>query len=145
MKIAYRQNTNGDIPANSKDIIFDLTSKAIYARGVEFKTKYDLATESTNGLMSANDKKIIKKAVVIKDTTNGITTITNTNDEEIYPKTTAKAVIINNTNLEDYLNSTRIILDDRPTKDSQNGVKSGGVYSEIEEVVGAIYTNLKQI
>jgi hypothetical protein len=40
---------------------------------------------------------------------------------------------------------TKLTLDERPTKNSINGVKSGGVYDEIEDVVGVIYTNLKQV
>jgi hypothetical protein len=52
--------------------------------------------------------------------------------------------VINDTNLEDYLEN-KLTLDERPTKDSVNGVQSGGVYDELENVVGAIYTNLKQV
>ena len=94
--------------------------------------------------MSPDDKKIIKASAIVQNTVDDVTTITNVDNTVIYPKTIAKAVVINNTNLEDYL-ETRLALDDRPTKDSINGVKSGGVYAEIEDVVGVIYTNLKQV
>lgn len=94
--------------------------------------------------MSVNDKRIVQAAAIIKETTDEVSSLTNVDDTPIYPKTIAKAVIINNTNLEDYLND-KLTLDERPTKDSINGVKSGGVYAEFEDVVGVIYTNLKQV
>ena len=94
--------------------------------------------------MSADDKRIIQTAAIIKETIDEVSTITNIDNTPIYPKTIAKAVIINNTNLEDYLNN-KLTLDERPTKDSIKGVKSGGVYAEFEDVVGVIYTNLKQV
>lgn len=109
-----------------------------------FRSASLLATDTDHGLMSSNDKILLKKTVIIQNTENEISNLINTENIIIYPKTKAKAVIINNTNLEDYL-ETKLTLDERPTKNSTNGVQSGGVYDEIEEIVGVIYTNLKQL
>lgn len=108
-----------------------------------FRSASLLATDADHGLMSAQDKKLLKQAIVVQEIEDGIATLAN-NNNPIFPKTTAKAVIINNTNLENYLEQ-KLNLDERPTKGSTNGVQSGGVYDEIEEVVGVIYTNLKTV
>ena len=108
-----------------------------------FRSASLLDTDSDHGLISAQDKKLLKQAIVVQEIEDGIATLAN-NNNPIFPKTTAKAVIINNTNLENYLEQ-KLNLDERPTKGSTNGVQSGGVYDEIEEVVGVIYTNLKTV
>lgn len=109
-----------------------------------FRSESLLATDTDHGLMSLNDKKLLKQTVIIQNKENEISILTDTENSIIYPKTKAKAVIIDNTNLEEYL-ETKLTLDERPTKNSTNGVQSGGVYDEIEEIVGVIYTNLKQV
>jgi hypothetical protein len=108
-----------------------------------FRSASLLATDADHGLMSAQDKQLLKQAAVVKEIQDGVATLMN-NDEIIYPKTIAQAIVIDNTNLENYLEQ-KLTLDERPTKDSTKGVQSGGVYDEIEEVVGVIYTNLKQV
>lgn len=109
-----------------------------------FRSESLLATDTDHGLMSSNDKKLLKQTVIIQNKENEISVLIDTENSIIYPKTKAKAVIIDNTNLEEYL-ETKLTLDERPTKNSTNGVQSGGVYDEIEEIVGVIYTNLKQV
>lgn len=126
------------LPITRAELILDSEGKQA------FRSAKLLATADQPGLMSSDDKRIIQTAAIIKETVNGVSTLTTVNDTPIYPQTIAKAVIINNTNLEDYLN-TKLILDERPTKDSVNGVQSGGVYADIEDVVGVIYTNLKEV
>lgn len=126
------------LPITRAELILDSEGKQA------FRSTFFTATVEQPGLMSPDDKKIIKASAIVQNTVDDVTTITNVDNTVIYPKTIAKAVVINNTNLEDYL-ETKLTLDDRPTKDSMNGVKSGGVYAEIEDVVGAIYTNLKQV
>lgn len=108
-----------------------------------FRSASLTATDAEPGLMSPDDKKTLRNAVTVEEVEEDVVVL-NYRNATVYPKTVAKAVIINNTNLEDFLEN-KLTLDDRPTKDSVNGVKSGGVYAEIEDVVGVIYTNLKQV
>ena len=108
-----------------------------------FRSASLLATDADHGLMSSQDKQLLKQAVIVQEIQDGVAILLNENTA-IYPQTVARAVIINDTNLETYLEQ-KLTLDERPTKDSANGVQSGGVYAEIEEVVGVIYTNLKQV
>ena len=138
-KVLLKDSDNIELlPITRAELILDSEGKQAF-RSVQL-----LATTDLPGLMSVNDKRIVQAAAIIKETTDKISSLTNVDDTPIYPKTIAKAVIINNTNLEDYLND-KLTLDERPTKDSINGVKSGGVYAEFEDVVGVIYTNLKQV
>lgn len=131
------QNNEFILPVTRGELVLDSSGNQAF-RSASF-----IATEEYNGLMSSEDKKIIKKAIIIKETSDDITIISN-DGNDINPKTIAKAVVIKETNLEDYLEE-KLTLDERPTKNSVNSVKSGGVYDEIEEVVGTIYTNLKQV
>ncbi len=108
-----------------------------------FRSASLLATDADHGLMSSQDKTTLRQAVIVQTVEDNVATVTN-NNNVIYPKTIAKAVVINNTNLENYLEQ-KLTLDEKPTKNSTNGVQSGGVYTEIEEVVGVIYTNLKEV
>lgn len=133
MRIAYSQDPNLVVNSDNKDLIFDLANKNIYAHGTKFTT------------LAETDTKIIRTAVVIDSVENNIAVVTDTQGNEIYPQTTADAVIMGGSNLTNYLEQNKIILDERPTKNSTNGVQSGGIYAELEEVVGVIYTNLKQI
>lgn len=126
------------LPITRAELILDSSGKQA------FRSASLIATEDQPGLMSPDDKKLLRNAIIVQNTINDITTIADINNTTIYPKTIAKAVVIHDTNLEDYL-ETKLTLDERPTKNSINGVKSGGVYDEIEEVVGVIYTNLKQV
>lgn len=126
------------LPITRAELILDSEGKPA------FRSAKLLATADQPGLMSPEDKRIIHTAAIIKKTENGISELSSVEETPIYPKTIAKAVVINNTNLEDYLEN-KLTLDARPTKDSMNGVQSGGVYDELEDVVGAIYTNLKQV
>ena len=138
-KVLLKDSDNIELlPITRAELILDSEGKQAF-RSVQL-----LATTDLPGLMSVNDKRIVQAAAIIKETTNEVSSLTNVDDAPIYPKTIAKAVIINNTNLEDYLNN-KLTLDERPTKDSIKGVKSGGVYAEFEDVVGVIYTNLKQV
>ena len=138
-KVLLKDSDNIELlPITRAELILDSEGKQA------FRSAQLLATADLPGLMSVNDKRIVQAAAIIKETINEVSSLTNVDDTPIYPKTIAKAVIINNTNLEDYLND-KLILDERPTKDSINGVKSGGVYAEFEDVVGVIYTNLKQV
>lgn len=138
-KVLLKDSDNIELlPITRAELILDSEGKQA------FRSAQLLATTDLPGLMSVNDKRIVQAAAIIKETTDEISSLTNVDDTPIYPKTIAKAVIINNTNLEDYLND-KLTLDERPTKDSINGVKSGGVYAEFEDVVGVIYTNLKQV
>lgn len=126
------------LPITRAELILDSEGKQA------FRSAKLLATADQPGLMSSDDKRVIQTAAVIKETVNEVSTLTTVDETPVYPKTIARAVIVNNTNLEDYLN-TKLTLDERPTKGSVNGVQSGGVYAEIEDVVGAIYTNLKEV
>lgn len=138
-KVLLKDSDNIELlPITRAELILDSEGKQA------FRSAQLLATTDLPGLMSVNDKRIVQAAAIIKETTDEVSSLTNVDDTPIYPKTIAKAVIINNTNLEDYLND-KLTLDERPTKDSINGVKSGGVYAEFEDVVGVIYTNLKQV
>lgn len=138
-KVLLKDSDNIELlPITRAELILDSEGKQA------FRSAQLLATTDLPGLMSVNDKRIVQAAAIIKETTNEVSSLTDVDDTPIYPKTIAKAVIINNTNLEDYLND-KLTLDERPTKDSVNGVKSGGVYAEFEDVVGVIYTNLKQV
>lgn len=133
MRIAYSQDPNLVVNQDNKDLIFDLANKNIYAHGTRFATVLE------------SDRAILNNAVVIASAEDNVAIITDVQGNEVYPKTTAEAVMIGDNNLTTYLEVNKITLDERPTKNSKNGVQSGGVYAEIEEVVGAIYTNLKQI
>ena len=126
------------LPITRAELILDSEGKQA------FRSAKLLATADQPGLMSSDDKRVIQTAAVIKETVNEVSTLTTVDETPVYPKTIARAVIVNNTNLEDYLN-TKLTLDERPTKGSVNGVQSGGVYAEIEDVVGVIYTNLKEV
>ena len=138
-KVLLKDSDNIELlPITRAELILDSEGKQA------FRSAQLLATADLPGLMSANDKRIVQATVIIKETIDEVSSLTNVDNTPIYPKTIAKAVIINNTNLEDYLND-KLTLDERPTKDSINGVKSGGVYAEFEDVVGVIYTNLKQV
>lgn len=138
-KVLLKDSDNSELlPITRAELILDSEGKQA------FRSAQLLATTDLPGLMSVNDKRIVQAAAIIKETTDEVSSLTNVDDTPIYPKTIAKAVIINNTNLEDYLND-KLTLDERPTKDSINGIKSGGVYAEFEDVVGVIYTNLKQV
>lgn len=138
-KVLLKDSDNSELlPITRAELILDSEGKQA------FRSAQLLATTDLPGLMSVNDKRIVQAAAIIKETIDEVSSLTNVDDTPIYPKTIAKAVIINNTNLEDYLND-KLTLDERPTKDSINGVKSGGVYAEFEDVVGVIYTNLKQV
>lgn len=139
-KKAILKDQNGIeiLPITRAELILDSEGKPA------FRSATLVVTESEPGLMSPDDKKMIRQAVLIQNTTDEITTIIDTNNQILYPKTIAKAIVINDTNLEDYLEQ-KLTLDERPTKNSEKGVKSGGVYAEIEDVVGVIYTNLKEL
>lgn len=131
------QNGIEILPITRAELILDSEGKQA------FRSASLVATDALPGLMSSEDKKTLRNAVSVSSVENNIATLVSSG-QEIYPKTTAKAVVIKNTTLEDFLENS-LTLDDRPTKDSEKGVKSGGVYAEIEEVVGVIYTNLKQV
>ena len=126
------------LPITRAELILDSEGKPA------FRSAKLLATADQPGLMSPEDKRIIHTAAIIKKTENGISEIQNIEAAPIQPKAMARAVVMHVTTLEDYLEN-KLILDERPTKNSTNGVQSGGVYDELEEVVGAIYTNLKQV
>lgn len=126
------------LPITRAELILDSEGKPA------FRSASLLVTDTEPGLMSPDDKQILRNAVIIQNTTNNITFLTDIDNTPIYPKTTATAVVIDDTNLKTYLEQ-KLTLDEHPTKDSINGVKSGGVYADIENVVGIIYTNLKQV
>lgn len=126
------------LPITRAELILDSEGKPA------FRSASLLATDADPGLMSQDDKKLLRNAVIIDSTSDGITTITDVNNTPIYPRTIATAVVIDNTDLETFLDE-KLTLDDKPTKNSVNGVQSGGVYADIENVVGVIYTTLKQV
>ena len=105
-----------------------------------FRSASLLVTDADHGLMSSQDKTTLKQAVIVQSVQDSVATVTNNNDV-IYPKTIAKAVTINNTNLENYLEQ-KLTLDEEPTKDSTNGVTSGGVYSAIKAIPNTVLSEL---
>lgn len=91
------------LPITRAKLILDSSGKQA------FRSTSLVATEDQPGLMSPDDKKLIKNAIIAQNTINSITTITDINNTTIYPKTIAKAVVIYDTNLEDYL-ETKLTL-----------------------------------
>jgi hypothetical protein len=126
------------LPITRAELILDSEGKPA------FRSASLLATDADPGLMSQDDKKLLRSAVIIQNTTDGIALLTDVNNTPIHPRTAAVAVDIKGTNLETFLEE-KLTLDERPTKNSINGVQSGGVYAELEDVVGVIYTNLKEV
>ena len=75
--------------------------------------------------------------------------------DKVYPITTSDAVVVNSENdtLTNVLNeikreasSSQLVLDDRPTEgNTTHGVSSDGIFQELKETVGDIYTLLQRL
>lgn len=109
-----------------------------------FRSESFLATDQKHGLMSSSDKTTLQKAIVIRSTSNGIDVLESSN-RAINPQTVAKAVLIDDTDLETYLKNN-LVLDDTPTEGNTNhSVSSDGIYKELQRTVGDINSLLQNI
>ena len=116
-----------------------------------------LATDTQPGLTTIHYVSISKEDDQKNEKQNVRIVQLKSSSEEIYPVTSADAVIVNtetgNQSLTDVLKEIRvetgdskIILDERPTEgNTTHGVSSDGIFQELKETVGNIHILLTRI
>lgn len=113
-----------------------------------------LATSSTPGLITPEEKTIIGKALIVNTSIpeNKVIQVYHQTSEteavDVYPTTIAEAIQVTvnkkSTTLDKVI--TPILnMDTVPTQSSTNAVTSGGVWQHIDDTVGAIHRTINNI
>ena len=139
------------LPITRGELVLDSSGKEA------FHSEEFLATDSQPGLTNIHYVQVQR---------NDLPNTTNTDipliqlkvaSEEVYPITPSEAVLVNTASgtksLDSVLNqvqvdieSSKIILDDRPTEgNTTHGVSSDGIFQELKETVGNIQILLQNI
>ena len=116
-----------------------------------------LATDTQPGLTLLHYVEVSKEAVQETPAKEVPIILLKSSSEEVYPVTSADAVIVNtdygNTSLANILHEihveiddAKITLDDRPTEgNTTHGVTSDGIFQELKETVGNIQILLQNV
>ena len=116
-----------------------------------------LATDTQPGLTLLHYVEVSKEAIQETPVEEVPIIILKSASEEVYPVTSADAVIVNtdygNTSLTNVLreihveiDNSKTILDDRPTEgNTTHGVSSDGIFQELKETVGNIQILLQNV
>ena len=151
-KVLLRDQNNVEIlPITRGELVLDSSGEqALHSK--EF-----LATDSQPGLTLLHYVEV-SHDVIPETTTEDVPIIQlKSSSEEVYPVTTANAVLVQDNNQtktlsevinEVYVNieNSKIILDDRPTEgNTTHSVTSDGIFQELKETVGNIQILLQNV
>ena len=147
----HDQNETKLLPITRGELVLD-SSGNIALHSNEF-----LATDSQPGLTHIHYVEISRNDIPKATNTDTPVIQLKVAFSEVYPVTTAEAVLVNSDSgtqsLKDVLNqvqvnieNSKIILDDRPTEgNTTHGVSSDGIFQELRETVGNIQTLLQNV
>ena len=151
-KVILRDQNNIEVmPITRGELVLD-SSGNIALHSNEF-----LATDSQPGLTHIHYVEISRNDIPKATNTDTPVIQLKVAFSEVYPVTTAEAVLVNSDSgtqsLKDVLNqvqvnieNSKIILDDRPTEgNTTHGVSSDGIFQELRETVGNIQTLLQNV
>lgn len=151
-KVILRDQNNIEVmPITRGELVLD-SSGNIALRSNEF-----LATDSQPGLTHIHYVEIARDDIPKATNTDTPVIQLKVASSEVYPVTTAEAVLVNSNagvqSLKDVLNqvqvnieNSKIILDDRPTEgNTTHSVSSDGIFQELKETVGNIQTLLQNV
>lgn len=137
------------IPITRGELVLDASGKqALHSK--EF-----LATDTQPGLTLIHYVEVSKEDSITDNTVECPIIQLKSLTDKVYPITTSDAVVVNSENdtLTNVLNEikreasgSQLVLDDRPTEGhTTHGVSSDGIFQELKETVGDIYTLLQRL
>ena len=139
------------LPVTRGELVLD-SSGQVALRSVEF-----LATASSPGLTTLHHVAVTKEDVTGSFSTEVPIVRLASSSEQIYPVTSADAVVVNTDKGPDSLTNvikeikvevtnSKIVLDERPTEgNTTHGVSSDGIFQELKETVGNIQILLQNV
>lgn len=145
-KAFIKQEEDVILPITRGELVLDASGEpALHSQ--EFA-----ATDSVPGLLTPTEKTRIAQSLTAETPTDShivqVQKVVNDEVVNVYPTTLAEGVIVTkdgvSTTLTDILKPL-MSMDTTPTKGSTQAVTSGGIWTNIENTVGAIYQTVTTI
>lgn len=139
-KAFIKQEEDVILPITRGELVVDASGEPA------FHSQDFIATDSVPGLITPSEKTKIAQALTSEDPTQSniiqVQKVVNGRTVNVYPTTISDGIIVNKDG--DSITLTKVIepilnMDSTPTEGSTRAVTSGGVWTNIEKTVGAIY------
>lgn len=139
-KAFIKQEEDVILPITRGELVLDASGEPA------FHSQEFTATDSVPGLLTPTEKTRIAQSLISDTPTDShivqVQKVVNDEVVNVYPTTLAEGVIVTKDGVPTTLTDTLkpiMYMDTTPTKGSTQAVTSGGIWTNIENTVGAIY------